>query len=89
MSSARASLWTTLFALIRKELLQAFRDPKMMAVVLGIMILVHEFGHFALAKLLGVRVEQFALGFGKRVAGFRRGRRGGHEPEPAGRGAAT
>ena len=44
-----------------------------MAVVLGVMILVHEFGHFALAKLLGVRVEQFALGFGKRVVGFRRG----------------
>jgi regulator of sigma E protease len=44
-----------------------------MSVVLGIMILVHEFGHFAVAKLLGVRVEQFALGFGKRVFGFRRG----------------
>jgi len=44
-----------------------------MVVVLGIMILVHEFGHFAVAKLLGVRVEQFALGFGKRLVGFRRG----------------
>jgi regulator of sigma E protease len=44
-----------------------------MIVVLGIMILVHEFGHFAVAKLLGVRVEQFALGFGKRLLGFRRG----------------
>ncbi len=44
-----------------------------MAVVLGIMILVHEFGHFAVAKLLGVRVEQFAIGFGKRLIGFRRG----------------
>jgi regulator of sigma E protease len=43
------------------------------AVVLGIMILVHEFGHFAVAKLLGVRVEQFALGFGKRLVGFRKG----------------
>lgn len=37
------------------------------------MVLVHEFGHFAVAKLLGVRVEQFALGFGKRLFGFRRG----------------
>jgi regulator of sigma E protease len=44
-----------------------------MAVVLGIMILVHEFGHFAVAKLLGVRVEQFAIGFGKRLVGFRKG----------------
>jgi len=41
--------------------------------VLGLMVLVHEFGHFALAKLCGVRVETFAIGFGKRVVGFRRG----------------
>jgi regulator of sigma E protease len=42
-------------------------------VVLGIMVLVHEFGHFAVAKLCGVRVETFAIGFGKRIVGFRRG----------------
>jgi len=41
--------------------------------VLGFMILIHEFGHYAVAKWLGVRVEQFAIGFGKRVVGFRRG----------------
>jgi regulator of sigma E protease len=33
-------------------------------IVLGIMVLVHEFGHFAVAKLCGVRVETFAIGFG-------------------------
>jgi regulator of sigma E protease len=43
------------------------------AVVLGFMILIHEFGHYAVAKLLGVRVEQFAIGFGKRLIGFRKG----------------
>jgi len=43
------------------------------AVVLGFMILIHEFGHFAVAKLLGVRVEQFAIGFGKRLVGVRKG----------------
>ena len=43
------------------------------AAVLGFMILIHEFGHYAVAKLLGVRVEQFAIGFGKRLVGFRRG----------------
>src|SRR5438874_11887402 len=43
------------------------------AVILGFMILIHEFGHYAVAKLLGVRVEQFAIGFGKRLIGFRRG----------------
>ena len=44
-----------------------------MAVVLGIMILVHELGHFAAAKWFGVRVDVFSIGFGKRLAGFRRG----------------
>ncbi len=44
-----------------------------MAVVLGIMILVHEFGHYAAAKWFGVRVDVFSIGFGKRLAGFKRG----------------
>jgi regulator of sigma E protease len=42
-------------------------------IVLGIMVLVHEFGHFAVAKLCGVRVEVFSIGFGKRLIGFRHG----------------
>lgn len=37
------------------------------------MVLVHEFGHFAVAKLCGIRVETFSIGFGKRLFGFRRG----------------
>jgi regulator of sigma E protease len=44
-----------------------------MLVVLGVLVLVHEFGHFAVAKLFGVRVETFSIGFGKRLFGFRRG----------------
>src|SRR5256714_15669651 len=39
----------------------------------GFMILIHEFGRYAVATLLGVRVEQFAIGFGKRLIGFRKG----------------
>ena len=42
-------------------------------VVLGIMVLVHEFGHFAVAKLCGIRVETFSIGFGKRLFGVKRG----------------
>lgn len=42
-------------------------------VVLGIMIVVHEFGHFAVAKLCGVRVDVFSIGFGPRLFGVRRG----------------
>lgn len=36
-------------------------------IVLGVLIFVHELGHFLLAKLLGVRVEAFSLGFPPRL----------------------
>lgn len=39
------------------------------AVLLGALIFVHEFGHFLLAKLLGVKVLKFSLGFGPKVVG--------------------
>ncbi len=42
-------------------------------VLLGITITIHEFGHFAVAKLLKIRVLIFSLGFGPRLAGFTRG----------------
>lgn len=41
--------------------------------VLGVLVFVHEFGHYAVAKLFKVRVEVFSLGFGKRLFGFHRG----------------
>ena len=44
-----------------------------LVLVLGLMVLVHEFGHFIVAKWCGVRVETFAIGFGRRLVGFRRG----------------
>ena len=44
-----------------------------MLIVLGIMVLVHEFGHFVVAKMCGVRVEVFSIGFPPRLFGFRRG----------------
>jgi regulator of sigma E protease len=43
------------------------------SVVLGVMIFVHEWGHFIAAKLLGVRVDVFSFGFGTRLAGVKRG----------------
>ena len=43
------------------------------SVVLGIMVLVHEWGHFIVAKSFGVRVETFSIGFGTRLWGFKRG----------------
>jgi regulator of sigma E protease len=41
--------------------------------LLGILVLVHEFGHFAVAKLCGVYVETFSIGFGKRLFGIKYG----------------
>jgi regulator of sigma E protease len=42
-------------------------------VLVGIMVIVHEFGHFAMAKLFKVRVEAFSFGFGPRLFGFKYG----------------
>jgi len=39
------------------------------AVLLGILIFVHELGHFIVAKLLGVKVLKFSLGFGPKIMG--------------------
>lgn len=44
-----------------------------MLIVLSIMVLIHELGHFIAAKAFGVRVEVFSIGFGPRLFGFRRG----------------
>ncbi len=42
-------------------------------VLVGLMVIVHEFGHFAVAKLCKVRVEAFSFGFGPRLFGFKYG----------------
>jgi regulator of sigma E protease len=42
-------------------------------VLVGVMVVVHEFGHFAVAKLCGVRVEAFSFGFGPRLFGIKYG----------------
>jgi len=44
-----------------------------LVLVLGLMVLVHELGHFIVAKRCGVRIETFALGFGSRIAVIHRG----------------
>ncbi len=42
-------------------------------VLVGVLVFVHEIGHFVWAKFFGVKVLKFSLGFGPRVVGFRRG----------------
>ena len=41
--------------------------------VLGVLIFVHELGHFVMARRIGVRVITFSLGFGPKIFGFTRG----------------
>ena len=38
-------------------------------IVLGVLIFVHEFGHFLVAKLFNVKIEKFSLGFGPKLVG--------------------
>ncbi len=53
--------------------MQPFQTIIAFIFVLGVLVFVHEFGHYAVAKLFKVRVEVFSLGFGKRLVGFRHG----------------
>jgi regulator of sigma E protease len=42
-------------------------------VVIGVLVFVHELGHYLAAKRIGVRVLTFSLGFGPKILGFRKG----------------
>src|SRR5205814_6269469 len=41
--------------------------------VLSVIIVIHELGHFLVAKFFKIKVETFSVGFGPRLIGFRRG----------------
>ena len=58
-----------LIALLHK----AFSSFVPFVILLGILIFIHEFGHFIIARLCGVRVEVFSLGFGKKIFQYKRG----------------
>jgi regulator of sigma E protease len=47
------------------------------AVVIGVLVFVHEFGHYGVARLLGIRADTFSIGFGRELIGWtdRRGTR--------------
>lgn len=42
-------------------------------IVLGVIVVIHELGHFLVAKLFKIKVETFSVGFGPRLIGFRYG----------------
>jgi len=43
-------------------------------IALGILIIVHETGHFVVARIVGVEIEKFSIGFGPRLFGFKKGK---------------
>ena len=45
----------------------------LLIVVLVVLVVVHEFGHFIAAKLCGMRVDEFGIGYPPRITGFRYG----------------
>jgi regulator of sigma E protease len=51
----------------------AFMAIVVAIVGLGLLIAAHEAGHLVLARLMGMRVEIYSLGFGPRIAGFKAG----------------
>src|SRR5215212_3719509 len=50
-----------------------FEDVLWLLVLIGVMIMIHELGHFWAARFFDVRVEAFSFGFGPRLFGFKRG----------------
>ena len=42
----------------------------------GVLIFIHEFGHFVTAKICGVKVNEFSLGMGPKLFGFKKGETG-------------
>ena len=63
-----------LFAITRLITLIDFFSHPVPAVIflLGILVFVHEFGHFIVGKFYGIGIEIFSIGFGPKLAGFSR-----------------
>jgi len=56
-----------------EKILSAIKFIGSFIFVFGIVVFIHELGHFLTAKLFGVKVEEFALGMGPRIWGFQKG----------------
>jgi regulator of sigma E protease len=54
-------------------MLGVLEDVLWLLVLIGVMINIHELGHFWAARFFNVKVEAFSFGFGPRLFGFRRG----------------
>src|SRR5262245_51362890 len=54
-------------------MIELLRNVSIAFIVLGIIIVIHELGHFLVAKFFKIKVETFSVGFGPRLIGFRYG----------------
>ena len=71
----RGFLWVFIFAAvvyITIRNIHVFGNVLVVLLGFGMMVLVHEFGHFVVAKLSGIKVEAFSIGFPPTFAGIRR-----------------
>ena len=41
--------------------------------VFGLVVMIHEFGHFAVAKICGIKVNEFSIGMGPKIFGKKKG----------------
>jgi len=54
-------------------LIELFQNVWWLLVLIGVMIIIHELGHYWAARFFDIRVDTFSIGFGPRAFGFRRG----------------
>ncbi len=59
------------------QILDHVRQSVTLLVILSVLVVAHEWGHFIVARLCGIRVDDFSIGFGKRL--FRIAKRGDTE----------
>jgi regulator of sigma E protease len=74
-----AILWIAVFAAViyfAARNISAFGNLLLVAIGFGAFVLVHEFGHFLFAKLFGIKVEAFSIGFPPTLMGILRTERG-------------
>jgi regulator of sigma E protease len=74
-----AILWIAVFATViylAARNISAFGNLLLVAIGFGAFVLVHEFGHFLFAKLFGIKVEAFSIGFPPTLVGILRTERG-------------
>ena len=55
------------------DILSVIINLLLFILILGIIVFVHEFGHFIFAKITGVYVYEFAIGMGPKIWGFQKG----------------